>query len=68
MNNTSTATQPYSLTVNEAVNYSGLKRTRIYELLAERKITARKAGRRTMIDAASLRSFLDGLPAYESAA
>ena len=41
---------------------AGIGRTKTYELIAEGKIEARQCGGRTLIPAASLRAYLDGLP------
>jgi excisionase family DNA binding protein len=49
-------------TIPDAVKASGLGRTSIYGLIAEGKLEARKAGGRTLIPAASLRSYLANLP------
>ena len=57
--------EPLYVTVAEARRLSGLGTTRMYELLGSGRITARKCGSRTLIDAASLRSFLEGLPRAE---
>lgn len=46
----------------EALN--GLSRTTIYALLKEGKLEARKLGRRTLIEDASLRRLIEALPRY----
>ena len=51
-----------ALTIEDAVKTSGLARSRLYILLAEGKIEARKAGRRTLIVGDSLRRYLESLP------
>jgi excisionase family DNA binding protein len=53
---------PMTYTIEGAVEASGLPRTTIYELLGRGIIEARKAGRRTLIPAASLQAYLDSLP------
>ncbi|MDX0513332.1 helix-turn-helix domain-containing protein [Sinorhizobium medicae] len=51
-----------AVTVPEAVALSGLGRTFIYKLFNERKLTPRKAGKRTLILVAELESYLKNLP------
>ena len=55
-------------TMPEAQQFTGLSRTRLYELLQQNKITARKAGRRTLISFASLKDYLAKLPDYKAGA
>lgn len=49
-------------TIPQAVQYSGLSRSAIYEALKSGKLTARKAGRRTLIEDSELRRFISALP------
>lgn len=49
-------------TIAEAVRASGIGRTKLYELIREGRLEARKAGGRTLIPADALRALLDGLP------
>jgi excisionase family DNA binding protein len=49
-------------TIAEATKISGLGKSTIYEAIGNGKLEARKAGNRTLIVAASLRSFLENLP------
>lgn len=51
-------------TVPEAVQYSGLSRSSLYEALKRRDLVARKAGRRTLIAFADLDAYLASLPVY----
>ena len=51
-------------TVPQATEVSGMSRTAIYELLKRGDLTARKAGRRTLISFAELEAYLASLPAY----
>lgn len=51
-----------ALTVNEAVAYTGIGRTTLYRLFSERKLTPRKAGKRTLILVSELESFVKNLP------
>ena len=55
-------------TLPEAVQFSGLSRTSIYEALKRGDVTARKAGRRTLIMFADLEAYLASLPAYQAGA
>lgn len=54
--------EPLVLGVNDAAAFIGLSRARLYELLAEKKIEARKLGSRTLIPVESLRSFVLNAP------
>jgi len=51
-------------TIPEAVQYSGMSRSALYEALKRRDLTAKKAGRRTLIAFADLEAYLANLPAY----
>jgi Helix-turn-helix domain len=55
-------TDPLAYTLPHAVQASGLARTRIYDLIERGDLAAFKAGRRTLIRADSLRSYLASLP------
>ena len=59
---------PISVAIPDAVKATGMSRTRLYELLQQNKITARKAGRRTLISFADLEAYLASLPAYRAEA
>ena len=50
------------LRIPEACAYIGVSRSRLYQLLAQRKLPARKLGHRTLIQRDELDQFLDGLP------
>ena len=52
----------FYVTIKGAVRASGLSRSTIYEHIAAGRIIARKAGVSTLVDAGSLRAFLDSLP------
>ncbi|HQT63437.1 MAG: hypothetical protein B7Z75_10820 [Acidocella sp. 20-57-95] len=54
--------QTIALTIEDTVKTSGLARSRIYELMGTGELIARKAGRRTLIMADSLRAYLENLP------
>ncbi|MGJ3647080.1 helix-turn-helix domain-containing protein [Sphingomonas sp. GlSt437] len=55
-------------TINDAVQYSGMTRTAIYQALNRGDLSARKSGRRTLIAFADLDAYLSSLPAYQAAA
>lgn len=55
---------PLAVTIPEAVKLSGMSRSAIYEALKNRAITAKKAGRRTLIPFADLEAYLASLPAF----
>jgi excisionase family DNA binding protein len=59
---------PITVTIPEAVKASGMSRTRLYDALKNGKISARKAGRRTLISFSDLQAYLASLPAYRSEA
>ena len=59
---------PISVTIPDAVKATGLSRSAIYEALKRGDLTARKAGRRTLIAYCDLQSYLDALPVYEKGA
>ena len=54
--------QPLFYRVRGACVVSGLGETTIRALIRDNKLVARKAGGRTLIEAASLHSYLNGLP------
>lgn len=58
--------EPLAVTIPDAVKASGLSRTALYEALAKGQISARKAGRRTLINFADLQNYLSNLPVYRS--
>jgi excisionase family DNA binding protein len=55
-----------SVTIPEAVKATGLSRSALYEALKRGDLTARKAGRRTIIAVADLETYLANLPAYRA--
>ncbi|MHC2791944.1 excisionase family DNA binding protein [Mesorhizobium jarvisii] len=59
--------QKFGLTIDEAVDRSGIGRTKIFEAIKLGKLTARKAGRRTIILSEELSDFLKSLPIREAA-
>ncbi|MEZ5784728.1 MAG: helix-turn-helix domain-containing protein [Rhizobiaceae bacterium] len=56
---------PITLTIPDAVKVSGISRSALYESLRRGDLTAKKAGRRTLIAVADLEAYLASLPAYE---
>ncbi|NRD88531.1 excisionase [Sphingopyxis sp. BSNA05] len=52
--------QPLAYSINEACRVSSLGRTRIYQLIGEKRLQVRKIGKRTLIPAASLRNLISG--------
>lgn len=61
-------TSPITLTIPEAIKASGMSRTALYEALKKNLISAKKAGRRTLISYADLQAYLASLPAYQAGA
>ena len=59
---------PISVNIPEAVRLSGRSRSAIYESLAKGELTARKAGKRTLILYADLQAYIAALPAYQPGA
>ncbi|WP_271439758.1 helix-turn-helix domain-containing protein [Pontixanthobacter luteolus] len=55
---------PLNYQIPEAVQVSGLSRSRIYEALRKQELRAIKAGRRTLIPVAELEAYLASLPTY----
>lgn len=49
-------------TIPQAVQCSGLSRSSIYDALKDGRLSARKAGRRTLIQDSELRRFIESLP------
>lgn len=59
---------PIAVTIPEAVRLSGTSRTSIYEALKRGDLSARKAGRRTLISFSDLETYLASLPEYRAGA
>lgn len=51
--------EPLAYSVADAIRVSSIKKTRLYALIAEGKLEARKIGKRTLIPAASLRALIE---------
>ena len=54
--------EPLLYPINDAKRLIGTGTTRLYELIGAGLLDARKAGGRTLITAASLRSYAENLP------
>ena len=54
--------QKLAFTIEQATEASGVGRTALFAAVRTGRLRARKLGRRTLILAADLQSFLDGLP------
>ena len=59
---------PIAVTIPDAVKATGMSRTSIYEALKHGDLSARKAGRRTLISFAVLEAYLASLPTYQAGA
>lgn len=59
--------EPIVLGVKDAADFIGLSRSRLYELIGEQKIEARKLGSRTVVPVASLRAFVEAAPRLQAA-
>jgi excisionase family DNA binding protein len=55
--------EPIGLSIPQACESSGLGRTKLYAAIKSGELTARKAGRRTIILPDDLRRYLESLPA-----
>lgn len=60
---TAQSIHPYALTIENAARYSGLSRSRIYELMAAGDLNWFKVGSRRMILTEVLKSYLDRVAA-----
>jgi excisionase family DNA binding protein len=48
--------------IENAAKISGIGKTKLYELIGDNKIVARKFGRRTLVSYESLQSWMNSLP------
>lgn len=53
----------FACKIGDAPSIAGVTRTRIYDAIREKKLTARKAGRATVIEMDELRRWVRSLPA-----
>lgn len=60
MNNAPADHEPLAYSIADAVRVSSIGRTRLYALINEGRLEARKIGKRTLIPAASLRRLIEG--------
>lgn len=60
-----TPVSPLAYGIADAVRASGVSRTRLYEALTNGDLAARKAGRRTLIEADELRRWIASQPRAE---
>lgn len=56
------------LRITDAIAFSGLSRSALYVALRRGDLTARKAGRRTLIPLGELEAYLASLPTYQGGA
>ncbi len=54
--------EPIALSPRDAAAFLGLSKRTMSRLISSRKITARKAGLRTLVDVASLKAYYETLP------
>jgi excisionase family DNA binding protein len=52
--------EPLAYSVADACRVSSIGRTRLYQLIGEGRLQARKVGKRTLIPASSLRALIEG--------
>ena len=53
---------PYAVSIADAVKIVGLGRTSLYAAIAAGKLKTKKSGRRTLVETAALRQFIEALP------
>lgn len=52
--------------IKEAARITGLSRSKIYELIQNQDIVAKKLGRRTLIEVSVLKDYISQLPTFTS--
>lgn len=57
-----TGRDPIAYGITEACATLGIRRTKLYDLIGQGRIRAKTCGRRTLIDAESLKDFFAALP------
>jgi excisionase family DNA binding protein len=65
---TTTASNRAAYSIAETLALTGLGRDKLYKVIREGKLTARKCGRRTVVLASDLQRFLEDLPTIGRAA
>ncbi len=60
MNTVKADLEPLAYSIRDACRISSLGRTRLYQLISEGRLEARKIGKRTLIPATSLRALIAG--------
>ncbi|MGI4746622.1 MAG: hypothetical protein ACRYGI_18770 [Janthinobacterium lividum] len=55
---------PAYFSVKDAVSYSGLTRTRLFDFLSRGILSARKAGRQTLVERLSIDNLMASLPQW----
>lgn len=60
MNDNPNYPEPLAYSIADAVRVSSIGRTRLYALIGEGRLEARKIGKRTLIPAHSLRALIEG--------
>jgi hypothetical protein len=60
--NLSPAFEPLALPIEHAPRAAGVARTRIFQAIANNELTARKAGKATIIELPELRRWIQSLP------
>ena len=58
--------EPLALSPAAAARFLGVSKRSIYNLLAAGTLTARKHGKRTLIEVSSIRKYFETLPQHES--
>ena len=53
------AETPLTYSINEAIRISSIGRTKLYELIGSGELKVARVGRRTLVNAASLRQLID---------
>jgi hypothetical protein len=57
-----TPLEPLAVAIEQAPRVAGVARTRIYDAIAKNQLTARKAGKATIIELPELRRWIRSLP------
>ena len=65
MNTAAPDLQREGLSILEACRIAGIGRTKIYEAITDRRLKARKLGKRTIVLRSDLQEFLAALPVVE---